>query len=572
MPAVTATAAALPESASPRGMVPRERAALLLLVVSGACFLPGALDRFVLPKLAVAAIGVVLALTVPGRGRLPREVIGMLGLAGLLLLLAALTSAAPLAQLLGRSPWYEGVVGLSVYLGALIAGARLLGARQTPGASAWMLDVLSVAALAIGIEAALEATGLRPLASNVSRPGSLLGNASDQGAWAVLALGPLAIAAFTFRETLHVAGAVAAAVALATSGSRGALAGAVAVVAVLALCRPPRVVVIGLACGVVAVAAGLLALPASRARVLQTSPLAQQTTKGRTLLWSETASLVVDHPLLGVGPSGYVDAIPAYHDRRYEREVGPQNPPDSPHDWILQAASAGGVLLALLAVALAAWTLTAGWRAVRREETRSEAVIAAGLLAGLTGYAVALLFHFTTPGTAPLAALYAGALLSQPVRAGRASGRSRHSVGVSPSRAAAAAYGVLVVVLAAAAFAEIPLRQALVRAAAGDLRAANHDFDLARTLRPWDPGVAQVATHAYAVLAAHGVLRAAALGSTWAMRELDGYPDSVQGLQDAAVIDRALGRRAAADARLRRARRLEPENPLLRRADPGPAL
>ena len=368
MPAVTATAAALPESASPRGMAPRERAALLLLVVSGACFLPGALDRFVFPKLAVAAIGVMLALTVPGRGRLPREVIGMLGLGGLLLLVAALTSAAPLAQLLGRSPRYEGVVGLSVYLGALIAGARLLGARQTPGASAWMLDVLSVAALAIGIEAALEATGLRPLASNVSRPGSLLGNASDQGAWAVLALGPLAIAAFTFREKLHVAGAVAAAVALATSGSRGALAGAVAVVAVLALCRPPRAVVIGLACGVVVVAAGVLALPASRARVLQTSPLAQQTTKGRTLLWSETASLVVDHPLLGVGPSGYVDAIPAYHDRRYEREVGPQNPPDSPHNWILQAASAGGVLLALLAVALAG--LDAPRRMARRPASR----------------------------------------------------------------------------------------------------------------------------------------------------------------------------------------------------------
>ena len=226
----------------------------------------------------------------------------------------------------------------------------------------------------------------------------------------MLALGPLAIAVFTFREKLHVAGAVAAAVALATSGSRGALAGGVAVVAVLALCRPPRAVAIGLACGVAVVAAGVLALPASRARVLQTSPLAVQTTNGRALLWSETASLVVDHPLLGAGPNGYVDAIPAYHDRQYEREVGPQSPPDSPHNWILQAASAGGLLLALLAVALAGWTLVAGWRAVRRE-TGSEAVIAAGLLAGLAGYAVALLFHFTTPGTAPLAALYAGALL-----------------------------------------------------------------------------------------------------------------------------------------------------------------
>ncbi len=201
-----------------------------------------------------------------------------------------------------------------------------------------------------------------------------------------------------------------------------------------------------------------------------------------------------------MGPSGYVDAIPAYHDGQYERDVGPQNPPDSPHNWILQAASAGGVLLALLAVALAGWTILTGWRAVRRR-TGSEAVVVAGLLAGLTGYAVTLLFHFTTPGTAPLAALYAGALLSQPIGAG---GGPRRSALVSASRLAAAAYGVLAVVLVAAAFAEIPLRQALLRAAAGDLSAANHDFDLARTLRPWDPGVAQIATHAYAVLAAHG--------------------------------------------------------------------
>ncbi len=492
----------------------------------------------------------------------------MLALGGLLLLLAGLAATAPVAQLLGRPPRYEGLLALSVYLGALFAGARLLGAAQAPGASAWMLDVLSVAALAIWIEAALEATGLRPLASNVSRPGSLLGNASDQGAWAVLALAPLAIAAFTFRERLHTAGALAAAVALATSGSRGALAGAVAVVVVLALRRPRRGVLIGLACGVAAVAAGVLALPASRARVLQTSPLAAQTTKGRMLLWSETASLVVDHPLLGVGPSGYVDAIPVYHDRQYEHDVGPQNPPDSPHNWILQAASAGGVLLALLAVALAGWTILTGSRAVRRR-TGSDAVVVAGLLAGLTGYAVTLLFHFTTPGTAPLAALYAGALLSQPLRA---DGGSRRSASSAASRLAAAAYGILAVVLVAAAFAEIPLRQALLRAAAGDLSAANHDFDLARTLRPWDPGVAQIATHAYAVLAAHGAPRAALLGSPWASRELDGYPDSVQGLQDAAVIDRALRRRAAADARLRTARRLEPENPALRRADPGPAL
>ena len=406
-----------------------------------------------------------------------------------------------MAQLLGRPPRYEGVLALSVYLGALVAGRGCSGPGQAPARAAWVLDVLSVAALAIGIEAALEATGLRPLASNVSRPGSLLGNASDQGAWAVLALGPLAIAAFTFRERLHVAGALRPPWRSRPPDRGARWRGRSRSWSCSPLCRPRRGVVIGLARGVAVVAAGVLALPASRARVLQTSPLAAQTTKGRALLWSETASLVVDHPLLGVGPNGYVDAIPAYHDGRYEREVGPQNPPDSPHNWILQAASAGGVLLALLAVALAGWTFVAGWRAVRRRESGSEAVVLAGLLAGLAGYAVALLFHFTTPGRPRSPRCMPGRCSSQPTRRW---GRRRSScLGVPrlprllrrPRRSCS--------------WRRRSPRSRCVRRCSARRQAifmpANHDFDLARTLRPWDPGVAQIATHAYAVLAAQGV-------------------------------------------------------------------
>lgn len=541
----------------------RERAALLLLAGAGAAFLPGALDRFVFPKLAIAAAGAMLALLAPARGRLPRELTVMLAVSAALLLVSALASTTPMQALIGRPPRYEGLVALPVYAGALVAGSRLLGLKSAPGATAWVLDVLSIAALAIGLEAVLEAAGLRPLISNVSRPGSLLGNASDQGAWAVLALGPLAAAAFEIRERLHIAGAIAAAAALATSGSRGALVGAFAVAAAIVVCRRRRALAIALAVGIALTAAGVLALPASRSRVLQTSPLAKETVHGRELLWSETLSLVGDHPLLGVGPSGYVDAIPAYHDRRYERDVGPAEPPDSPHNWILQAASAGGPLLALLAIALAGLTFTYGWRATRPGEgaaPEGERVVLAGMFAGLAGYAVALLFGFTTAGTAPLAALYAGALLSIPASGG------------GPAwlrRPVAVAYAALVVVLAAAAFAELPLRSALLEAAGGHLGPANHDFRLARDLRPWDPGIAQSATHAYAVLARHGLRGAASLGEPWASRELSAYPRSIQALEDAASIQSALGHSGRAEQLLRTARRLEPQNPDLR---PGSAL
>jgi O-antigen ligase len=539
-------------------MLARERWAILLLAVAGAGFLPGALDRFVFPKLALAAAGSALALSVPSRGALPRAATRLLALAGLILLAAALTGATPLQQILGRPPRYEGLVALPVYLGALASGARLLGPGRRRESTAWLLDGLSIAALAIGIEAALEAAGLRPLLSDVSRPGSLLGNASDQGAWAVLALGPLAAVAIRRRGTLHRAGAIGAAVTLATSGSRGALLGAATLALVLAALAPARGPRIAIAIGTVVLALGVLALPATRGRVLTTTELSQQTAKGRTLLWGETLELVHDNPLLGVGPSDWVDAIPAYHSRRYEREVGPADPPDSPHDWLLQAAASGGAGLALIALLLAGFVLRRGARTVGAPATDDEGVAFGGLLAGLAGYTVALLFYFTGPGTTPLAALFAGALVAAPAPATRTYARLRSLL--------VAAYAALTIVLVAGAVAELPLRSALLQAAAGNLAAADRDFHTADDLRPWDAGVAQIAAHAYAVLAREQYAGAARFGLPWTVKELAAYPDSIQALQDGATLEAAAGRMGAAARLLSRARRREPGNPRLRRS------
>jgi hypothetical protein len=544
------------EPAAP-GMLARERWAILLLAVAGAGFLPGALDRFVFPKLALAAAGVLLAVSIPARGSLPRAAVWLLVLAGALLLAAALTGATALQQVLGRPPRYEGVVALPVYFGALASGARLLGPERARGSTAWLLDGLSIAALAIGIEAAIEAAGLRPLVSNVSRPGSLLGNASDQGAWAVLALGPLGAVAIRQRGALHRAGAIGAAAALATSGSRGALVGAIVLALVLAALAPSRGSRLAIAAGCAILALGVLALPTTRSRVLSRTELSRQTVTGRTLLWRETLDLVGDHPLLGVGPSGYVDAIPVDHDRRYEQEVGPANPPDNPEDWLLQAAAAGGPGLALLAVILAGFVLWRGAQSVAEQRRSAERAALGGMLAGLAGYSAALLFHFTSAGTTPLAALFAGALIVAPPRApASAYARLRGLV--------IAAYVVLTLVLAAGAVAEVPLRSALLQAAAGNLAAADRDFHTARDLRPWDAGIAQTATHAFAVLALHYEAGASRFGLPWARKELAAYPDSIQGLEDAAALESAAGRPGAAGSLLRKARRLEPYNPDLR--------
>lgn len=534
-----------------------ERWALALLAIGTAAFLPFALNRFVFPKLVVVGAGVLLASLVPARGRLPRPAIMIVGLGALCLLVAALAGAAPVEQLVGGPPRYEGVFVLPVYVGALVSGARVLSLGRARGSTSWFLRWLAVAAIAVGVEAVLEATGLRPLASNVSRPGSLLGNASDEGAWALLVLCPLAAVTVRAGGGLYAVGTLGAAATLVCSGSRGALVGAAVAAVTLAALMPRRGVRMAIAAGVAAMAVGVFTLPATRSRVTGASPLATQTATGRELLWRETARLVAAHPLLGVGPSGYVDAIPAYHDRQYELEIGPVNPPDSPHDWILQAAAAGGIGLAILALGLAGLTVLRGVRVTRQQVGAGETAAVAGMLAGLVGYGVALLFHLTSPGTTPLAALFAGALLGAPAGSSPAGGHVRWARLVQPALAA------LLVVLAAAAVAEIPLRAAIDDAARGDFAAANADFRLARDLRPWDGDVAAVAAHAYATLATDGIRAAAAEGAGWITRARAAFPRSTQTLSDAATIDLTGGDPAGATRILSTALAHDPTNPVL---------
>jgi O-antigen ligase len=555
----------------------RERWALALLALGGCAFLPEALDRFVFPKLAVVTLGALLALSVRPRGRLPLAAILTIGAGALLLVVAALSGPTQMAQLIGRPPRYEGFVVLPVYVACVAAGARLLGQDRAAGATGWFLKWLSVAAVAIAVEAVLESAGLRPLASNVARPGSLLGNASDEGAWAVLALGPLASVALRTGGGLRVLGALAAATAVACSGSRGALAGLVGAAAVLMLLTPRPALRVILVCSVLVVAVGVLALPETRARVLGTSPLAAQTAKGREMLWSETLQLIADKPLLGAGPSGYIDTIPAYHTAKYERQIGPANPPESPHNVLLQAAVAGGIGLALLAVVFAGLTFRSGLLARREQKTGGEEAFVVGIVAGLAGYGVSLLFFFTTPGTTPLAAVLAGALLSRPLgtktpmatrleRSGsaKAPGATGQTARCVVRRATQILLACFVALFVAAAVAEIPLRLGVEAAASDDFTRANEDFSLARDLTPWDGNVAAVATHAYAQLVRFGIPSAAAPGIRWSAKALQNYPSWVQALADAAALDAARGKRSTAATLFARARGLDPQNPELR--------
>jgi O-antigen ligase len=536
----------------------REACALALLATSGAWFMPHALNRFVFLKLAAVAAAVMLAATVPARGRLPRIAVALLGASGVLLVCAAIQGASPLAQLLGRPPRYEGAFVLPVYLGSLYAGGRLLGPGRTPETDARLLGWLALAAIAIGVLALVEAAGPRPLSSAVARPGSLLGNASDEGAWAVLALGPLLASTLAQPRALPILGTLGASAALVCSASRGALLGALLMLLTIGLLAPARRRRAALLAVASTLLACSLALPAFRERIAETSPHAARTATGRLLLWRETGDLLLAHPLLGVGPSGYLDAIPRYHTTAYERQVGPEAPPDSPHNWVLQAASAGGPLLALLAVALAIMTLQAGRRATRSATSAAARALSAGMTAALAGYALTLMFHFTSPGTTPLAALYAGSLLAIPNPTQEAYHSAR-----APRTAAVIAFGCLALILAAGALAEIPLRSGIIALASGRLSGAETDFHLAEDLRPWDSGIPALAAHAYAALAQHGVPAAARPAASWSRLELADLPSSIQALEDSAAAAAAQGKHTRAAQLLTTALQGDPHNPRL---------
>jgi O-antigen ligase len=539
-----------------------ERIALAALAAAAAFVVPGGLNRFVFGKLAIAGVGTLAAISAPARGLLPRLAVSLLACAGLLLGIAAATGHDPRAQLIGLPPRYEGLIALPIYLGALVAGARMLGPGRASGSTAWFLRWLSLAALAVGAVAILEAAHIEPLPGTGSRTGSLLGNASDEGAWAVLCLGPLTAIAIAGRRVLHVAAAGFAVAALICAESRGALLGVLGVAAMLAVSLPKRRQRLTVALAMAIVVAIVLGLPASRDRVTGADRLASKTAHGRVLLTEETVKLIADDPVIGYGPSGFVDELPHVHSVEYERVIGPQNPPDSPHDWLLQAAVAGGIALGLLAISLAWLTLTRGWAGLTRHPTPGEAAAYSGLLAGLFGYSITLLFHFTSPGTTPLAAVFAGALLGRAATS-RDPSRLRRALARLARTGTLAALIALLVVLVAGAIAEIPLRAGVVDAARGRLRAASHQFEVAEDWRPWDVGVAALATHVFATLADRGVAGAASVGAPWAKKALAADRRSVEVLADAADIAAAAHEDPRALTLISLALTLDPRNPRL---------
>ena len=440
----------------------------------------------------------------------------------------------------GRGQVYDGAPFLVVCVLVAMGAARHLGPEAQPGDRELFLNAMAVVALVVALLAVIEATGLRPLSSDASRPGSFLGNASDEGSFALLYGGALLVAALNRRRPLLIGGAAAAGVTIVLSGSRGAWIGLFVLIGVAALLAGRRARIVGAVAALVAVAAVFID-PVTRGRLFG-GGLAQQTASGRLMLWQESLSLWTHHPILGVGPSQFENAIVGQHTLAWQQRVGPQNPPAAPHNLVLQLLLAGGPIL-LTVVGYLLWRVV---RCAREQGTWGTSVIVA-----LAAYLAALMFTFPTPAVLLPAVVLVASVTSVPVAATAAWQQV-----VEWGSAALAA--VLAVGFVLACVSEIEIKAGMTQLAHESPARAQSSFATAHDLRWWDSDLDGQVFHAF--VAAGPV--AAAQAWQWDGR-LGAAADDIQVMQDRAALRLNTGKYADAIAILDPALKRDRFNPQL---------
>lgn len=510
---------------------------IILMAGSLLAVQPGGLFRFVWIKVLVVLIAVLAGLFSPPGSRLPPAVKAALAACASWIAVAMLLSDTPWASVAGRWPRYEGVLMLGVYVAVFAVGAKVLGGA--PGGHRRTLLGMSLAGAGTVVFAlaVLESAGLRPLGGAADvRPGATLGNATDQGLIGVIITGVLAAQGEPDRPWqvwLRRAGLIAGAGMAVLSGSRAALAAllAVAVFGAYTWMRSrswtgPKIAA-GAGLTAAGIAVGVLLAPASRERLLSTA-----TVDGRWLLWDQTLGLVADHPLFGVGPNGFVDALPGYLGAEWARTVGDSFPADSPHSWPLQTLAAGGFPLLLLVVVLIAVSVAAVIRRMRKSRSAADRKYLAVVLVTVAAYSLALLTHFTSIGTTGLVAFLCGGLLGSeasraaPIRNGTvrkfATGKLRSVPRLLGTLLVIAGLGVTV----PAALAEWPMAAGARSAAAGNHDLAEQAFKQAWHLRAWDSDTALLAAQAFAGPATEGEQQAARYAVEWGTLARERTPHS----------------------------------------------
>jgi len=431
-----------------------------------------------------AAVGVGVAMLAPARDSPPRR-LWLACAAGIgVFVAAALVGSTAALSLLGRYPRYEGVITVVGYALALAAGARILGPNSDH--RHLFARALSVSSVVTAVVAAGQAVFLPD-----QRVVGLLGNSSVLGGWAAVTFCLLGWWYLERRDWLILGGAVASALTLVLAASRAAWLGvAVALVASLLVrravsIRPPWGLPVG-ALGVLGIAA--LLLPGSQARATGSAPFADATVSGRLLLWQDTWPMLWSHPVLGVGPSVFVDAIAGFHTPAWAAMVGPYAPPDSPHNTVLQFLAATG-FVGLVAAGLVAVVLVGAVSRSRPWDGWQAGAIAAGFALGCSG-----LFSFTDPATATLGLVVLGGAVARPLPS------SAPARSAWPGRTAIAVWLAAAVALPSSAL----LAEARYSGVLAQRTASASALVAVADTRPWDPDLAIRIGATFADLAGRG--------------------------------------------------------------------
>ncbi|MFJ4268365.1 O-antigen ligase family protein [Paenarthrobacter nicotinovorans] len=403
-----------------------------------------------------------------------------------------------------------------------------------------MLNGTSISMIVLAPIAVLESLGLRPLGGGGDiRPGATLGNATDLGLVGLVIFLLLLPQALWTKNRLVQCGALSAGLVTVTSGSRACI--LVMVVVGLLMVgfrgyrqakgrRPVPAVVVTVLGFIGGVAALVWLMPTVSERLLSPG-----TVSGRLYLWDASLKILLQGNFFGIGGSQFVDVLPLHLSDDFAKNVGTEFPADSPHMLPLQVLSAGGILLLLAFAALLGAVMITAIKRIRTTASSEQRLFLIGALAALSGYGLALLTHFTSPGTIALVCVLAGAVLGTDTGDETAPASQKKPMSVSFRWLMAGLALVGAFLSGAAAIAEVPMKSGTDLSASGNVPQAAKAFEAAKVLRPWDMDIDLLAAQAFAKQAVRGNGPAAVATLAWAGSAAERNPSSAEALTSLAV-------------------------------------
>jgi len=418
----------------------------------GLVFSPITADVFMLPKLALFAIGVTAAGALLGIGwyrarvrpALSRSMWVAVGYLTAVLLSLAF-SVAPRLAFVGNYQRYGGTLPVALMvLGAFLVAWYAAGDDTCTGQLA---AVLAATGVAVGAYATLQRAGIDafdfqgPQGGETRYPGSSIGNSNFAGGWLAISL-PL-VAIWGVRQSgrarlIGCAGAAVVVLGIWCTQSRGAMVATAVSVAVLAWALAPRgTPARRVAVGAATVVAGVVFALATLAIVAPAADrwpgpfarldvLRSESAQVRHYEWSAAVRATVDRPILGHGRDTFLVVYPRHRSTADGAELGLLLS-DKPHNIFLEHAVDMGITGLLAYLTLITVVVVAAARALRAAPTTDRRVLLAGFLAAFSAYLTQGFFSIDVPPLAIAGWLLIGALiaLADPPRVRRSTQRER---------------------------------------------------------------------------------------------------------------------------------------------------